>query len=97
MEEIARKKSDMGKIQICIIWCVLFFLLWERAPLSAKERQESWESEEFVLSATFSYQEESEKDENKIVLRANRDFALRLNVTARKREVRGYVNVLMQN
>ena len=98
MEEIARKKSDMGKIGICIIWCALFFLLWERELLSAKERKESWESEEFVLSATFSYQEESEDgSDSEIVLRAHRDFALRLNVTARTREFSGYVNVLMQN
>ncbi len=75
MEEIARKKSDMGKIGICIIWCALFFLLWERELLSAKERKESWESEEFVLSATFSYQEESEDgSDSEIVLRANRDL-----------------------
>lgn len=98
MEEIAIKKSEMEKIGICIIWCILFFLFWENAPISAKERQESWENEEFVLGATFSYQEESQDaKEEEILLRANRDFSLRLHVTARKEEFRGSVNVLMQN
>lgn len=94
MEGRSRKKSRRGIFLVGIVYCLFFAVCFFDRRVYAAEQSEAYEGGTISLAAEFCFQDEESEE---ITLRAGRDFALRLTVTAQGTGFSGHVNVLMLN